>query len=376
MDQFRTGLSDRVASDQSLHNAGAQKQHGIYNGAQVSVIDINSMIADAAEELTEAHSEDREKDVSQREVEAGRRDESLSRLMKLSEVQELLRNLPDMDKDQLERALRLLLQQRASARQLRERAKDTFKDAAHQYALLKALAAGLRERGAPDSEIAAADEALAQLMEEDGLDVRAAFNIAETVADYSADGLGGTGPLRDAYRDHIRDYSSMSSALEDLTTRFEHDDLEAAIQFMTAALAADLDAAGPSIEDSQLQVILDDMHRLKSLTTMKGRCDVVMRTAQRQGARKEADGLWLLKGLVPFADAKAVKARAISSMPGEAGLDEIEEEIRFLNDLMLVARALPEKCYTRTENREKLLRAVQQVIDDAVQREEEEFEED
>lgn len=354
----------------------ATRQEGVFNGSRVQVIDVNSLIADAAEELTSSLSEDTEKDVSQREIEGGRRSDSLKRLMKIQEVSDLLQKFSDMDKNALERTLKELLRQRNSARQLREKARERFKDAAHRYALLKALAHGLRERGADEGQIAAADEAIAQLMAEDGTQVRAALNIADTIDDFTLDDLGGTGELRQAYHDNIKDYSSMSAALNDLTERFGSEDLEKSIQFMTAALAADLSAVGPSMERSKLNVILDDMHRLKSLTTIKGRCDNVMRTARRQGARKDADGVWLLKELVPLQDAKWIKTQVIEKMPISVGLDDIERQIRFFNDLQEVVRTIPPKCFARAENRDKLMAAVRQVTEAAVRREEDEFEED
>lgn len=354
----------------------ASSQTGVYNGAKVVVIDQNSLIADAAEELTESFSEDTEKDVSEREVESGRREDSLKRLLRLQEVAQLSQKFGDLDQDKLERTLRLLLQQRSSARQFREKSKEAFKDAAHQYVLLKALALGLRERGAPDDQIAAADAALAELSAEGGAAVQAAINVAEVASDFALEDLGAPGPLRSAYHQAARNYQSMASALDDLIERFGPEDLEKSICFMEAALAADLDAAGPSAEPAKLQVILDDMHRLEALATIKGNCDGVMRVARLQGARQDADGVWLLKEIAELQDARVVHARDIEKMPANLGLADVEREIRFLNDFIEVARDIPLKSYAKPENRRKLIDAAQQVLDAAIEREENELEED
>ncbi len=374
MPDFRNDIAGLGSQrpDVARSHVGAPLQEGVYDGAKARVIDVNSLIADAAEELTSGLSEETEKDVSEREVERGRREDSLKRLMKVQDVEELLQKFADMDKSALERALQALLTQRQSARQLREQARQRFKDAAHQYVLLKALAAGLRARGASAEDVAEADAAVASLMTEEGTSVQAALNIAETVSEFSAGNAGTAVALRDAYYDHLRDYSSMSATLDDLIERFGSDDLENSIQFMTSALGADLAAAGPSIEITKLRVILDDMHRLKSLTTIKGRCDGMMKSAQRQGAREDADGLWLLRELIPLQDAKWIKPSAIEKMPQEVGLDDVERQIRFFNDLDGVVRMIPIKCFVKADSREKLLDAVRHVTDAAVQREEEE----
>ena len=131
-----SGLNDPKQSQVS--GSEADKAAGNYKGSQVQAVDIQSLIADAAEELTSELSEEAEKEVSDRDVEDGRKSDSLERIMRLAEVSETLKALGDLNKQALLRALKHLLErQDASARELREGAGQQFKEPAHQYCLLK-----------------------------------------------------------------------------------------------------------------------------------------------------------------------------------------------------------------------------------------------
>ena len=353
--------------------ADAAKTRGSFNGAEVQLIDMNSLMMNAAEEMTSELSEDMEKEVSEREVEDGKKSESLERLMQLAEVNEALKSLGDLDKQALQRAIKALLEHQSSnARELREKAREQFEEPAHQYVALKALAEALKARGADKAQIEAAEGALNSLLTEEGPAIRAAINIGPTASDFAGSDLGDIQSLRDAYRTNIRDYKSMSGVLNDLIERFGEADVKKSIQFMTKALAADLEAGGSSIEKSKLNLILNDMHRLKTLTTMLGHCDILATKAHENGASSSFTPVHVLRELVPLQDAIRIVPDHVAAIPEKAGLSDLGKQINFLNDFKEMARLIPIKSFAREEGREKLMDAIQQALDEKIDLEEQE----
>ena len=346
---------------------------GNFKGEEVRVIDQQSLIADAAEELTSELSEETEKDISDREVEDGKKAESLERLWQVTEAREMLDALGDLDKRDLNRALKALLQQQSNnPRELREKAQEQFEEPAHQYAALKSLVDALKQRGAPDDQIEAANEALNQLMEEEGLAVHAALNVGTTANEFVRDGLGNQQTLRDGYRTNVHDYTDNTAVMKDLVQRFGEDNVEKAIQFMTKALGADLDAVGSSLDKAKLNVILNDMHRLETLTTVLGNCKILVKNAQANGASEDFSPVKLLQEVVPLQDSPRIVPDQIDVIPEKAGLDELSPQINFLNDFREMARLIPLKSFVREETRDNLLEATQDALDAKIRLEEEE----
>ncbi|MEO0761316.1 MAG: type III secretion system gatekeeper subunit SctW [Pseudomonadota bacterium] len=378
MTDLRTNMVGQTDRADIGHREDAQpRASGSYKGAEVKVVDMNSLLMDAAEELTSELSEETEKDVSEREVEAGRKSDSLERIFKLAELEKLTKSLGDLDKKDLYRGLKALLkQQSGDPGVLRRKAKEEFREPSHQYAVLKALVTALKEQKASPEQIAAAEQALDSLMEEEGPSIRAAINIGDTARAFAGDAEGGIGGLRDLYRSNIQDYSSMTSVLDDLAKRFGEDKLETGLAFMKKALSADLESGGPSIDSNRLTVLMNDMHRLSSLTTIYGNCRILVRQAQQRGGGAGYTPFMLLKGLVPLQDASWVSGQEIASIADRLRFGEIEAQINFLTDLLEVVRLIPLKSYSKPESRGKLLDAVQQALDGAVKTEEDEEEDD
>ncbi len=364
MSDIRTNAPGLGGLQQSS-NQGAQvgQAKATFKGAELKVIDQQSLIADAAEELVSAFSEEAEKDVSDREVEDGRKAESLERLMQIPELQEIMKNLGDVDKRALFRGLKALIKlQSKDPDQLRKQTKDQFKEPSHQFAALKMLVEALKARGAPQDQIDAAQKAVDDLMSEHGPAITAALNIGATAQGFAKTDLGAVPDLRDAYTTNIHDYKAIGGVIDDLVNRFGEKNLDTSIQFMLKALASDLEAGGSSIDKTKLNLIMSDMKRLKTMTTVLGNCGVLMRNAKVMDAKDDFTPISLLKSIAPLLDAARVQKNQISAIPERAGLTELEHEIRFLNDLKEVVRLIPEESYSQPENRRKLLDA----IDDAL----------
>ncbi|MEM9840700.1 MAG: TyeA family type III secretion system gatekeeper subunit, partial [Pseudomonadota bacterium] len=103
---------------------------------------------------------------------------------------------------------------------------------------------------------------------------------------------------------------------------------------------------------------------------------ILVRQAQQRGSGAGYTPFMLLKGLVPLQDASWVSGQEIASIADRIRFAEIESRINFLTDLLEVVRLIPLKSYLKPEARGKLLDAVQQALDDAVETEEDEEEDD
>lgn len=376
-------MSNRIQSDSSNTSLGMTQdgasrdsqdtEQGVYRGEQVVKLPSQaSLLEDAFEELTDIISEDEEKDFSKREVEEGKLSDTLERALTLKGMEEILDSLTDLRQGELERVLRQLLHMRdAHSRELRERARQEFKDPSHQYAALKALVNTLRESGAPAARIEAAEGALQQLMDEEGAAVRAGINITK-IADGFADAqLGNVQGLRESYRDAVLDYQNISAAYASLVEKYGAAELPKAIKFLIKALGADMSALGASISKTKLNAILDDMYRLEVLTGLLEKCDKLVEQSRESGAASGLRGSDLLKEVLDLQQNKWLRPEQISPLPTKFGITDIEQEIVFLSKFKELTRLIPLKAYTEQEQRQRLLDAIQLALDDAVEREEE-----
>jgi len=352
--------------------AGSYRGEGVVQvPTQASLI--QDAFEDSLEELTSSIGEKEEKDFSKRKVEEGKRTDQLDRVLKLKEVQQLVEQLKDLPKHELEKVLEQLLQSKnATARELHEQARQAFKEPAHEYAALKALVGALHEQGAPKERIEAAEGALQQLLEEHGPEVRAGLNVSGAAADAAAEGLGDVQSLRNSYRDAVMDYQGLSQAFDSLASQHTPEELPRAIRFLQQGLAADMTAQGTSIDRSKLNAILNDMYRLEVLSTMLERSEALAQKTKQRGAVTTARGTDLLKEVLAWQDNKWLSPEQVSPLPGKMGIRDIGQEITFLTDFKELVRAIPENAFPDPAQKIRMLDAVQLDLDETIDREEDE----
>jgi type III secretion protein W len=366
-----TALNRTTGTNAPERAQDANTSSGVYQSREVKSLNAQSLLQDVSEEITMKMSEKTEKEATKRHIQAGRKADQLERLMKLNKIQEILSTLGDLNKDQLERAIKALLERRErDPHRLGERAKDQFKEPAHQYALLTAYVEELKLENAPAEEIKTAEAAVANLMKERGADIRAALNIGEVANAFAEKGLGDHQALREAYRDNIKDYKDLNSTLSDLRSRFPHKPLGESISFVMSGLAADLAVEGASIDRQQLKLILSDLKVLKTASTILNHCDILASNAKERNAASTFNKEELFKQLIPLQGASTVRPEQISAIVKTAGLDDIEDNIKLLTDLTEIVRHIPQDSFLSEQRRESFLNAAQAALDDAIEEEE------
>lgn len=314
--------------DASKQTQGEKTSNGTYQGREVKVSNTLDDPLNSLEELT-THSKlakKAEKDAAKRNVKAGSLTERLEKLMELAEVGDLLSKLGDLNKDQLEQAIRALLEHRESDPQkLRERAGRHFEEPAHQYALLKAYGEALKQLNGSADQIQAAQTALEQLTaSEQGVAIRAALNTGEVTNKFAASGFAPHKKLRDTYLENTAGYENLNATLADLSTRLPGEKLEEAIAFMTQGLSADLAVAGSSIDKALLRLIISDMTWLKSSTTILENCKLVMKKAHERGANPAFTADQLCEKIVSLQSASTVRHEQFAEILDDIGLTNDE----------------------------------------------------
>ncbi len=380
---IQTGaIGHQAALDTSQQAEGEKPSTGAYQGREVKTVHTKTLAqnaADSAEEMT-THSklaDKAKKKASDRDVQAARKADKLQEVLELAEVSELLAKMGDLNEDQLEKAIKALLEQRErDPHQLRERAGQQFEEPAHQYALLKGYSEALKQQNAPPEEIQAAETALKQMMEgESGVDVRAALNTGELVNEYAAAGVADHQTLRDIYRDNIKDYQDLNATLADLSSRLPGENLEEAIAFVTKGLSADLDMInhsleGPSMDPTKLELIISDLTWLKSSTTILANCGLVVDKAQKRGASENFTDESLCQKIVSMQGASSVSYQQFSEIPDDAGFEEHQDRIVLLTDLTALIRLIPHDNYPSEQRRDSFIDSAQIALEKEIELEE------
>lgn len=341
---------------------------GSYRGERVVQIDQTSLLQDAAEELTFQLGESEEKTLAKRTI--GEKSSKAETMVK--NVQQAMEMLGDLSKSDLERILRMLRQKpTADASELRNQVREQLREPAHQYTALLALAEELREGGAPAEQLQAVATALQQLEQEAGPAIRAALNISVVASQFASERLGDVQTLRDTYRDAVLDYQDLAQTFGKLIEHYGETELRQAITFLVKALGADIAADGASIDRQKLNAALNDLYRLEVLTGLLEDCDTLVTRNRVSG--NTFRGSELLKDVLELQKNQWLRPDLITPLPTRLGVREVTGEINFLREFKELVRMIPLKAYSEPEQRPRLLDAIQQAMDSAIEREEAEL---
>ncbi|WP_295405686.1 type III secretion system gatekeeper subunit SctW [uncultured Thiocystis sp.] len=361
-------LGDTSLGDVANRSGVLGQTEGQYRGERVvSMPDPQSLLQDAAEEMTFQHGEKAEKSLARRHVRDG---DQRGQKTGLNPVQQVLGKLGDLKKNVLEHTLQILQRMRhAESFELRQQVREHLPEPAHQYAALLALAARLREEGGvPADQVARAEQALRELEELHGPEIRATLNIAEIADEFSQTQLGDLRTLRATYRDAVLDASDLAATFKTLKDRYGDSELLQAIKYLLKALAADLGADGPSIDRAKLNTLLNDLYRLELLTGLLEDCATLVDRYRAPGLEFQPTDL--LGELLAFQVQTWLRPESITPLPGKLGVRELSTEINFLREFKELSRLIPLKAYADSEQRPRLLDAIQQAMDSAIEREE------
>lgn len=354
----------------------ADASRGQYRGEEViQTLDPISLLQSAAEELTFEASEDVEaKEIEEREVKSPH--DTNERVKAVERVMRELNKLPDLPIEKLRHFMgRLMTQRNQTSSQVLQHVRREFSDVSHQYtALLYARESLSKDPDYKELEKALTD-AIDQLTLDHGSKIRAGLNVSVTAQTFADPQLGDIQQLRDFYRETVIGFDNLADAYASIIDKYGEQDFPNALAFLLKAAGDDFAAKGPSLPKIELKTIIDDMYRLEVLTGLQEDSHALVTKLHARSAslRPNYSGHQLLRSVLKLKEERWLRADQINAVGQEMGLDdrEIDSVIYFLREFKDLVRRVPLKAYQNPGNREKLLDAVQEALDDAIEREEE-----
>ena|GEM_PF-1971449 len=348
-------------------SAAAGQVRGQFRGlAVIQQVDPMSLLADMAEELSLLASEYEELSIEDRK---SARDQRSSR-----RKTEASYALGDLNEEELGKFISFLRREKTTGTgEINNRLTLAFREPFHRHA---ALTRAQEELGRENPELAAELEGfLKELEAAHGPEIRAGYNLAEV----SARGLaGGQAELRTLYAETVLDCESLTQAMQTLVERYGAENFPGAVKTLFKALSADISASKPSLDRVRLKVMMDDMYQLEVLGNTYRDCAALLdktRTAHPPPpgvplalARAED----LMRPLFRLKDEAALLSSQVRAlMPFIRGNEDPLCDVRLTQGVKGLARALPHRIFESQAKRQALLDAIQELADEAIEREEE-----
>ncbi len=267
--------------------------------------------------------------------------------------------------------------------QLRQLAQGAFGDVSLQYAALDIIRAELkrrrlaREKAKKSSDIDSEqedqlEEAMAQLMVQEGPAVRAGLNISSVTGQFAGQALGGAQRLRNFYRNSVLNYDGITPTYRGIVKQYGEKNFVSSLAFLLRALGVDMAAQESSRDPTRLQAIVNDMFCVKTLGGIHeqtGELVVTLRQYHQQADCKESQQL--MSNLLTLKEDSWPQAKRFFELGERMSICGADKIVYFLQQVKRLLRLIPLKAYDELDMRDKLLAVAQQAIDEAVIREEE-----
>ncbi len=350
-----------------VHQAESPAVRGSFMGnAVVQVPSPESLLADAAEELSFSADTTDDFELEERR-ERDKIKKSEEERVKL--YQELMH---EAGKSEQLGSLRDSLRSRADSRRALDKAREYFPDPSDAWAALMQMREELRAEGADKALLGDVEAALAEMDEKEGPAVRAGIQGALAAAGFGD--LGGSDEMRDFYRRTVCGFSSVNDVFAHVMEKYGGD-FDRAMDFLFSALSADMAADVPSMGMRHLESVHDALGKVRLTQSAYRLCEAMMdRWSRVHGVKLREGGLTaleLLGDMVGFREKRFVGSAQIDGILAKAGAPDIEREVLFLQELLNTARKFPVALFDDEQGRMKILDAVQESVDRAIEREDE-----
>lgn len=355
---------------------------GQLQGQPVQQINIQSVLSNAADELSQQFStKAEERNLNDRKLSKANAQVNASRAQIAAMMASMGGQTEGQEQStqsvQLTELAKRVLKQPHLARQF---AKEMGGDATSQYLSLLEVAELIREGvvGVDSEDFAAqaAQEAAAELLAEHGDRIWAdinTFEAAQKLAEHTGQPETAQA-FRSAYRDAVLGTESLSDTVRQLLKVNEGGsggDFARVLQSMITALGADVAASRPSTDPVRLRALLTDLYHLEVISTVIDRCEELSSTlvSRHQVPAFKATGL--ASDLVGLTGERWVDAARLTNLADKYGaLQPAECMVHFMTGARNALRELPVQVFMSTEARQSLLDAAQTALDRAIDREE------
>ena len=323
-------------------------------------------LMDSMEELSFQFEEKATKRVAERKL--GEMQGPRSALLRA--VESWMAVMPDMPgRDFLVRILRNLRNSFSSGvpmseRELiRELARGST-DPSAQFAMLDILEQAFGE--AEGAMLELVRRAKAMLTQERGPEIRAGINLAEEV------NARATTPeemreLRDMYRSEVVGFTKPQECFRSLLAARGADGIKAALDFLIAGCGADLKSSSPSLEAAALGRILTDLQCVSVLQSVLESLTALGRRMDREfGEKCLLDGEQMSGRVLDFTEQAFVASPGIAAFISDCGIRKLLARMDFARELTGLFRKLSPRLFEREGDRQKLVDAAQEHLDELI----------
>jgi len=214
-------------------------------------------------------------------------------------------------------------------------------------------------------------EVKARLAEEKGPEIRAGINLAEEV-NARATTPAEMHELREMYRGEVIGFTKPQDCFRSLLSARGADGLKDAIEFLIAGCGADLKSSSPSMEAAALGRILTDLQCVQVLQTV---LDAMTALGKRMGTQFGEtclmDGEQMTERVMDFTEQAFVAAPGIAAFIGDCGMKALLARMDFARELTGLFRKLSPRLFEREGDRQRLVDAAQEHLDDLITEENE-----
>jgi type III secretion protein W len=356
------GLGAGGAADMQSHT-----QTGSFRGETVVPKDIASILKDAAEEITMGNSEKAEEKMFT-DLKIGA--EAPIQVQKIQEINEYL----DAAKvfDDPKKLADLAKRMQSGGENPRELARQQTGDPTQQFMLLQYALVDGEAKGVSAAVLDDLRDALADLEMDAGPQIRAGLNTIG-VAAQEADTAQGIASFQGTYRDVVLGDNSLAQTLKLVLERLggpQGEDMAKGMQGLIKALGADLSAARPSTDSNRLHALVQDLYQLEVAATVLDNCrDLATRLDNKHGTSGVQPAV-LMSDMISLTGEKWVGAPRFTALADKHGVREVDAQIAFHTGTKAMLRDLPPKVFPDADTRQSILGAVQNALDEAIDKEE------
>jgi type III secretion protein W len=250
---------------------------------------------------------------------------------------------------------------------MRDRALALFGDPAEAYAALSELA---ESEGDPAAK-KLANQAMELIWDQSGPVISASLAGALAGADFPD--LGSPLELKSEYVRAAIDFPAPLEMLQDVLKRFGPEGLERGLDYLLKALAADLAAETPSRDKASLTAVSSQLGQVRVLNGVRalGQSLADRWRGVHGQERSRLEDMDFLKFVLEGSREAYPSASLADPLVSRAAPPDIEKETLFRQDLLASVKKVSIEAFGDLDRRERLVGAVQEGLDQAIEREDE-----
>lgn len=338
---------------------------GSYQGLTATVVQESplSMVQDASEEMTFAHSERVEKKLSERktQTERGRMEELAA---------QWIEKLPNVGTPEKFLALADSLKKSGdrSADALKRSIEGFSSDVSEQFAALSFLEEAFADDPTADDLLESVRKLRSELEQSHGPAVRSGLNVSANAAEFPE--LGSVQDLRDFYRQLVLGFSDVGQAHAAIVERYGAERFPQATEFLISSIGAEIRSLSPSLEPNRLKAVMDDLFHLQMARNVQSSVgDLLGKLKNAFGLQPALTASEFTTDFMSLRNQRWIDPNKITALVERVGVKDLEAQIYALRELHQLTRRLPDKAFDSLEARVQLADAVQSALDQAISKE-------